>query len=78
MYAPVAILWMTLTDPSGGQVFVSEDSIVSMRGIAIDSTGQYQVVGVDEAHARHCLLNLSNGRFLAVQESCGEIQEKLR
>jgi hypothetical protein len=73
----VAITWLVLTDPSGGQVFVNGDMLSSLREIHVDTTGQYRLLQQGEGGGRHCLLGMGNGRFVAVMETCAQIKEKM-
>lgn len=60
------VLLILLHDPEGREIWINPETVVSLRPRGID--------GHFPKEAR-CLVNLDDGKFVAVRESCNGVRE---
>jgi hypothetical protein len=65
------MLWLVvlvvLHSPDGSEIVVSENEVVSMRGTRDDEPSKHFPENV------HCMINTSDGKFIAVSETCADV-----
>jgi hypothetical protein len=62
---------IVLHSGEGGPVMIAPDAVVSLRGPAGDENKHF-------SKNVRCLLNLSDGKFVTVMETCDEVVRRLR
>jgi hypothetical protein len=65
----LALHFLNLTGPNGQSIDVAVDQIVSLRARRKDEEHLHGEV--------NCLVHTTDGKFIAVRETCKEIEEKL-
>jgi hypothetical protein len=68
--AHVALLLVALTGPTGQRIDVNPAEVTSVRD-PTDVGKTYVARGV------HCMLGITNGRFIAVRETCDAVRRRL-
>lgn len=70
----VAVTWIVLHGLDGSEIHVRPEHITNLRPMKSDPTaeGKLFVEGV------HCMVNLDDGKYISVVETCSDIWEKLR
>jgi hypothetical protein len=71
MISLLALELVLLHDPNGGAVYVHPDTVTTMRG----APGEKNQHFTEQAK---CLLNLADGKFVAVVEDCETVRKLLR
>jgi hypothetical protein len=61
------VVLVLLHTPDGADVVVSANEVVSMRGPRAEDPGKHFTPGV------HCLINTTDGKYVAVKETCVEV-----
>lgn len=69
MTVAVAVVFFTLTLPGGSSVDINAGEVLTIREPA---TTQHLTKEV------HCIVNLSDGKFIGVTEDCDTVRQRLR
>jgi hypothetical protein len=70
-FVVLALHLVALTSASGEIIAVNPEQVVSVRREPVVRQGHLS------QHA-HCMLNMTDGKFVAVQESCDEVEQRLQ
>jgi hypothetical protein len=68
MQIAAAVLLVLLHTPKGFEVYVNPQNVTSMR--ADDPSKQHELM----TDAVRCMLNLSDGKFVSVVETCDQVR----
>lgn len=63
----IAVQLITLHRVDGGEVVVNGEQVTSLRSTA----------GVGHLAPGHCVIGLTDGKFVAVLEPCGKVRQEL-
>jgi hypothetical protein len=63
---------ITLHQPDGNEVQLNVETVISMRGRQANYKGEYDAAGHFTENAK-CVINTSDGKFVAVSETCKEV-----